>query len=151
MAGVINMRKRSGGANWFAIVRTIPMGAHLGGDVRARFDALTFLATSGPDHIFHSRFKLSPDVILEQRSQPAFESGQWQAASIELVKQKGLTDRLRLDETVSAFVPLFDGTRTVAEIAEAVASHATVDLSEARDRCLKLARRLLQSNFVLVA
>lgn len=150
MAGTINMRKRTGGGNWFAVVRTIPVGAKIGADVRARFDALTLLTQKDPEQIFKRRFKLSPDVVLEKRFQPALQSSQWQAASIELIKQTGLIDRLRLDEAVSAFLPLFDGTRTVAEIAEIVAAQSNMDLSEAHDRCFNLARRLIQSNFALI-
>jgi hypothetical protein len=56
---------------------------------------------------------------------------------------------LRLDEAVSRFLPLFDGTRTLAHIAEMVAQQSHTDTEEARRRCLELARRLVQSNFVV--
>jgi hypothetical protein len=148
-AGVINMRKRSGHGNWFAAVRTDPAGNDIGLDVRARFDALTFLATSKEEHLLKSKLKLAPDVVLNTRTVADFESAGWQASAVELAKQSGLVDRLRLDEAVSRFLPLFDGTRTLAHIAEMVAQQSHTDTEEARRRCLELARRLVQSNFVV--
>jgi SAM-dependent methyltransferase len=145
--GIISMRKRSGSGNWFAAVRTDPAGHHIGPDLRARFDALTFLATS-KDQIFELKMKLAPDVVLDKRCVPAFPSAEWQPAVVELVKQEGLLARLRLDESVSAFLPLFDGTRTLAEIAVIVERSSQIDSDEARRRCSELARKLLQSNFV---
>lgn len=148
-AGLINMRKRSGHGNWFAAVRTDPAGNDIGADVRDRFAALTFLATSKEDQILQSKLKLAPDVVLDMRSAADFRTAAWHAKFVELVKQNGLADRLRLDETVSDFLPLFDGTRTVAHVAEIVAQRLGVDAGEARRRCLELARRLLQSNFAV--
>jgi len=147
MAGVINMRKRSGHGNWFAAVRNDLAGNDIGPEVRARFDALTFLATNKDHQILQSKLKLAPDVVLDVRSAAEFHAGAWRPNFVELVKPNGLTDRLRLDETVSSFLPLFDGTRTLDHIAGIVAQRSGMDAEEARRRCLELARRLLQSNF----
>ena len=148
LAGVINMRKRSGGSNWFTIIRTDPVGNDIGPDVRARFDSLTFLAANPTDQIFEHKLKLSPDVVLDKRAVPSFQSAEWQPSVVELIKQTGLTDRLRLDETVSGFLPLFDGSRTLSEIATIVSQQSSTTVEQVRHRCLHLARRLLQSNFV---
>jgi hypothetical protein len=61
-----------------------------------------------------------------------------------------LIDTLRLDATVSRFLPIFDGTRTLAEIAGILSQQLQVDLDTAQQSCLQLAPRLLQSNFVLI-
>jgi methylase of polypeptide subunit release factors len=145
--GVINMRKRSGTGNWFAAVRTDPAGNDIGPDLRARFNALTYLATT-KDANFDLKMRLAPDVVLDKRSVAAFQNAEWQPTTVELVKQEGLLARLRLDESVSSFLPLFDGNRTLAEISAIVEKKLQIDAPEARRRCLELARKLLQSNFV---
>ncbi len=146
IGGVITMRKRSGASNWFTIVGTEPTGNDAGADVAARFDALTFLATASEQEIFDSHFKIAEDVVLEQRA--AVVQGGWEAKSVELIKLTGLVDRLRLDEIVSGFLPLFDGTRALSEISTLVSQRLQIGSDEANRRCLQLARRLMQSNFV---
>jgi methylase of polypeptide subunit release factors len=148
IGGVITMRKRSGSANWFVAMGTEPAGTHVGSDVRARFDALTFLAVNNADRIFEARFRLAPDVALAKIAS-AHESG-WQTQSVDLAKTTGLVDKIRLDEIVSHFVPLFDGTNTLAQMAVIVSQHLQVGLEDAQQRCLQLAKRLLQSNFVTI-
>lgn len=146
MAGVITMRKRDASKNWFTVLSTETTGDNVGADLEARFDALTFLATAGEEEMFAGRFKIADGVVLEQRATAA--EGEWQVANIELTKTSGLGDRLRLDEVVSQFLPLFDGHRALAEVAKVVAERLQIGLDEANRRCLQLVRRLMQSNFV---
>ncbi len=141
MTGLVNMRKRSGGANWFANIVTDPVGQDIGADLRARFDSLTFVATSSDDRILACHLRLTDDVFLEQ-------TWTWRATNVQLVKPRGLVDRLRLDEAVARFLPLFDGSRSVKEIAVDVSAQSHIALEEAEHRCVQLAKRLLQANFV---
>jgi hypothetical protein len=148
IGGVITMRKRTGVLNWFTVIGAEPVGNEVGFDVRARFETLTFLATSSASRIFESRLRLAPDVILNKTA--AADGNEWHTKTVDLVKTSGLVDKLRLDEIVSSFIPLFDGKRTLAEMAAIVSEKLQVGAEDAQQRCLQLARRLLQSNFVLI-
>jgi methylase of polypeptide subunit release factors len=147
LAGVISLRKRSGGSNWFSIFCTEPAGSDLGGDLQVRFDALTYLSQSSTDDLLQTRLRLASDVVLNNIL--AAGDGGWQGRTVDLQKTSGLVDKLRLDETVSAFIPLFNGERTVAEIASVVCARLAISRDEATQRAVQLARRLIQSTFVL--
>lgn len=146
LAGVITMRKRTAASNWFSIVSTEPVGSDVGVDIRARFDALTCLATTSEQQLLAAKLQLAGDITLETRAVAIGDS--WQTKAIDLVKQEGLVDRLRLDETVSAFLPLFNGKNSLAEIIACVSERLRISSADSTQRCLQLARRLLQSNFV---
>ena len=147
MAGVITMRKRSGVTNWFSVFGAEPIGSDLGADMLARFDALTFLSQNSHDDLLQAKLRLASDVMLNTLATPSNLS--WQNRTVNLMKTSGLVDKLRLDDTVSVFIPLFDGDRTIADIAGIVAANLQIDQGDAIQRTLQLARRLLQSLFVL--
>jgi methylase of polypeptide subunit release factors len=145
LGGVISMRKRRG-ANWFSTVGLNPTGDSLGETVRERFRSLDFLAMHGEDELLAAKYRLAADAGLDQRQ--ALTPEGWQIVSSELSRKGCFQDRLGLDSVVAGFLPLFDGKRTVFEIAGLVAESLPCSLEEARQRCLQLLRRLLQSGFV---
>ena len=148
IGGVITMRKRSGCVNWFSVVNTDPVGNEIGADVRARFDALTFLSLHDETQLLATKLRLAPNIVLNRLCNAGVD--EWQTQSVDLVKATGLIDKLRLDETVSLHIPLFDGARTLLDVAAVVSEHLQVGIEDAQQRCLQLAKRLLQSNFVLI-
>jgi methylase of polypeptide subunit release factors len=148
LAGVVNMRKRQG-QNWFATLKADPVSDSTGEAIRERFETLTYVGSHLGPALLAGKFKLTDDTYLEQHH--SLKSGQWEISSSELVKGGGLHDRLRLDAVVSSFIPLFDGMQTLEEIAARVSTAATVPMDTARARCIELARRLLQSSFVVPA
>ncbi len=145
IGGIIIMRKRAG-ANWVSIVSSEAIGDAAGNFIRERFDALNFVSSRSEVELLRTRFRLSADAGLEQRR--ALTSEGWQLISIQLVRSEGLVDRLNLDEVVASFIPLLDGTRTLAEIAANVSASLEITTQDAEQRCLQLIRRLLQGNFV---
>jgi hypothetical protein len=48
------------------VLNTEPVGSEIGADVKARFEALTFLATSKEEQILASRLRLASDVLLDR-------------------------------------------------------------------------------------
>jgi hypothetical protein len=60
----------------------------------------------------------------------------------------GLGDTLRLDGVVASFIPLFNGKRTVSEVAELVSAELSWPVNVADQRSIALTRRLLQSGFL---
>jgi methylase of polypeptide subunit release factors len=146
IGGVITMRKRSGGKNWFQIFATEPVGDSAGNDFRARFETLT-LMNADEAALLSCRPKLASDVVLEARAEPRGEN--WHTVRCELVKTAGMTDRIRVDELVGRILPLFDGEHTVEAIAQQIQNQLEIDESQAKAKALQLTRRLLQSCFAL--
>ena len=146
LSGVISMRKRQG-RNWFSILSNPPAGDYVGTGVRERFHTLTFLATTNDSALLQTRFRFAPDVAMQTLTEPA--SPEWRTASIELVKLEALVDRLNLDAAVSGCLPFIDGRRTLAEVAEMVALRLGITSEESKTRCIQLARRLLQTSYIL--
>ncbi|MBV9294601.1 MAG: methyltransferase [Acidobacteriaceae bacterium] len=144
VGGVIIMRKRAG-SNWVSIISSDGLGEAAGYSVRERFDALDFVSSRSDAEMLNTKFLLSTDAVLEQRQ--ALTQRGWQFISIQLVTSQGLLDRLNLDETVAKFIPLFDGSRKLIEIAESVSASLEIPTQEAEQKCLQLVRRLLQGNF----
>jgi hypothetical protein len=146
LSGVISMRKRTG-RNWFTVVDAAPAGPSVGPGLRQRFETLTFLATRNDSEILETRFRFAHDVHLETVAE--LHAPHTKTQSITLVKSESLVDRLRLDEAVAGCLPFFDGRRTLLEISDDVSAKLSISPDESRRRCLQLARRLLQSSYVL--
>ncbi len=145
LGGVITMRKRSG-SNWFSLLTADPVSTRGGEAVRERFDTITFAGSHSNENLMECRFRLADDVVMEQRS--GFGAAGWQTTSRELAKTAGFQDRLRLDAAVAQFIELFDGRHALCEIAQRVSQTLQLPPEEAAQRCMQLARRLLQSSFV---
>jgi methylase of polypeptide subunit release factors len=144
ISGIITLRKRRG-QNWFSAVETDPTGKS-GEAIVERFETLDFSASHSEESLLRAKLRLADDVVLEERRTPS-ERG-WEAKLRELSKTAGFEDRLRLDAPVAEALSLFDGQRTVGEVAGVVSESLHVPREEAETQCLKLARRLLQSSFV---
>lgn len=143
--GVITMRKRKG-SNWFSIFDTENAPLQAGNAIHDRFETLTFLSLTSAEQLLQAKLRLSDGTELEQRSRLGPEG--FHVQSSKLLATEGLRDSLRLDEVVANFIRLFDGTRTVEEIASSVSNSLDWSLEDARKQCLALAKRLLQSSFV---
>lgn len=145
LGGVITMRKRSG-SNWFSVLTADPVSTRGGEAVRERFDTITAAGSHSNESLMECRFRLADDVVMEQKS--ALGPAGWQTTSRELVKAAGFQDRLRLDAAVAQFIELFNGSHTLREIAHRVSETLELPADEASQRCMQLARRLLQSSFI---
>jgi len=64
-------------------------------------------------------------------------------------KPDGVNDPVQIDGPVLKAVELFDGTNTLTEIIHIVARLLGIPPQEAAERCLALAKRLVQSSFIL--
>ncbi len=143
--GLIGMKKRAG-TNWISILPgEIPV-RNAADAIRSRFQSIDLLAVSIPDDLLCIRFRVADDAVIEQKQILGREG--WETSPVDLAKTTGFTDRLRLDEGVVSAVKYFDGTRTLLEIASRVAEELSLSEQDSQAHCLRLARRLLQSNFI---
>lgn len=144
VGGVITMRKRSG-ANWFVTLPCEPVG-FLGAAITGRFEALDYVASHSETEILQSRYRVAEGVELQTRKVLGRDG--WHEDSTRMNSLSGLGDTLRLDGVVASFIPLFDGTRTTAEVADLVAAELSWPIDVAHQRSIVLTRRLLQSGFL---
>jgi methylase of polypeptide subunit release factors len=144
VGGVITMRKRSG-ANWFVTLPCESSGFR-GPAILQRFAALDYLASHSEADMVHSRYRLADGVELLERKTLGPEG--WMVDSTRMNSSSGLGDTLRLDGVVASFIPLFDGKRSVAEVAELVAAQLSWPADVAHQRSIALTRRLVQGGFL---
>jgi hypothetical protein len=139
------MRKRRG-QNWFAVLDSLPMGLRMSEAIDERFTTITYALSHSPEQMLGGRFRLSPDAVLDQRVVLREEG--WLIDSIELRKTGPFEDRLRLDAAVMQAVQRLDGKTTLDEIALSLAQESPIGVDQARQKCVQLCQRLLQTSFI---
>jgi predicted methyltransferase len=144
LGGVITMRKRSG-ANWFVTLPCESSG-FVGAAVLRRFQALDYLGSHSEADILEKCYAFVDGVALNQKRR--FDAQEWHLDSITMTSDSGFGETLRMDDRVANFIPLFDGKRTVAEVAAFVSSSLSWPIDMAHQRCIALTRRLLQSGYI---
>jgi methylase of polypeptide subunit release factors len=144
VGGVITMRKRSG-PNWFVVLPCESSGFR-GAAIIRRFAALDYLSSHSEADILNSHYRVADGVELLERK--VIGPNGWVTDATRMNNSSGLGDTLRLDEAVTKFIPLFDGKRTVAEIADLVLASLSWPVEVAHQRSIALTRRLLQSGFL---
>jgi methylase of polypeptide subunit release factors len=147
VGGVITMRKRSG-ANWFVTVPCEPSGLRGPGILR-RFQAVDYLSSHSETDILETRYRVADGVELLEKKVLGRDG--WHIDSTRMNSSSGLGDTLRLDGVVASFIPLFNGNRTVAEVAGLVSAELSWPVDIAHQRSVALTRRLLQSGFLTEA
>jgi hypothetical protein len=145
MSGVITMRKRKG-VNWFA---TIPgdLTIDAATTIQERMAALTLIGEYTTEQWLRARLRFAPDAAITETR--AFGANGWVLTNIEVTKPSGIKDPLKVDWSVLRTIELFDGSNTLAEVIEKTAAALSLPYEDAKSRCLALAKRLVQSSFVL--
>lgn len=143
--GVITMRKRRG-TNWFAGVRT-NLSKNTSAAIEEQMKALTFLAGRSDEDLLNARLQFAPSASLIHTN--TYRDGEWQRTGTELSKSDGLEDQLAIDGLVLQTVELFDGKNTLEEIIVKTENALGVAYEDAKARCLSLAKRLVQSSFIV--
>jgi methylase of polypeptide subunit release factors len=145
MSGILNMRKRKGG-NWFLVVPG-DLNDKSGNAILERMECLAFVAEHSEAQWLNSKLRFAPDALIRQTR--ALEESGWQIASMQVTKPNLIAGELKIDLAVLEAIELFDGKRTVQQIADTVAELQGISSEEAKSRCLALAKRLVQGAFVL--
>jgi methylase of polypeptide subunit release factors len=145
LVGLLTMRKRKG-RNWFATLPSADIPKVIGVAIQHRLEALTFLKERTDDRLLQARLQLTRDTAIRQTS--TFHEDGWQA-TVQIAKTDGIDDVMAIDFAVLQAIELFDGSRTVEEVTSEVAKMQNISAEEAKTRSLVLAKRLLQSTFVM--
>ena len=146
-AGLITMRRRSGGRNWVRIEDAPPkMFGPVGEDVATGFEVRTFLDEADDDALMAARLRVDPRVRLEQQCEPG--EGGWRVLESTLSKFAGFGHRGRADPYVARLICACTGTRPTRELIEELAGDLGRTAAEVAPPVLGVARQLVQQGFL---
>lgn len=146
--GLLAMRRRSG-PNWLRI-EELPENLHppFGRSILRGFEARDVLEAHPTDEdLLAIALKLAPEVRLDQEYR--LSEGRWTTLSIRLRLAEGLPWEMGVDGDVAQFLAGFDGTRTVRQLIDALASEVAVDPARVRTESLGVVRRMVGRGILL--
>jgi methylase of polypeptide subunit release factors len=145
--GIIVLRKREG-RNWIRIeeVNTRPMRP-FGEFMRRTFENRDALEKHALDEDLLATRPLLPASARLQKQFQISPQG-WKLASVDLQLAEGLPYSLALQPQVADFVALFDGHKTLAEIADQFAAVLAVDPALMRRECCGITRQLADRGMI---
>jgi len=148
-AGVITMRRSSRRTNWFrADDGPEKMVGPCGEDIARGFELRDFLETVRDDQVLmEARLCASPDVRLEQQSEPSGDGWRVTASAIRLVR--GLAYSGTIDTVGANMIAQCDGKRRVRELLTGAAASLDADLESITPGCLAIVRRLMGQGFLI--
>ncbi|HME42131.1 MAG TPA: methyltransferase [Syntrophorhabdales bacterium] len=148
-AGFISLRHSPGRGNWFRAEDGLGKGTEPCGDSILRgFELRDFLETVRDDEtLLDMRFRVSPDVRLEQQYAPS--EGKWAGTVARLSLVKGLDYSGEADPHVARLIGGCDGSRTLGELFVEMATSIGLDPANIRPAFLQLARRFIERGFIL--
>lgn len=125
--GVINMRRRNGGRNWFHADDGVETMFGPGGDyILNGFAARDFLEVVGDDAaLLGASFILSPHARLVQQKSPS--AGEWIMEVSELHLSRGLSQKGRIDPYVETLLIGCNGTRPLKSLVGEMAGSLGVE------------------------
>jgi hypothetical protein len=147
-AGLITMRRRSAGTNWFcADDAPEKMLGPCGDAIARRFELRDFLATMRQDRsLLEARLCVAPDVRWDQQCEPSGE--RWQVVSSQLRLASGLAYAGNIDSYVASLILRCNGQRPLRELLADLAPSVGSDVEGIAPECLEVTRRLVDCGFL---
>lgn len=151
-SGVVSMRRRGDGALPWYRADDVPetMSFPAGTDIARGFEAQDFLAATGDDALMATRFRLAPDVRLDQQYRAA--GGGWEAVASRLRRVEGLQWSGAIDAYGAAVLAGCDGSRPIGQVLDDLAASLGADApASAADApaWAGVVRRLVERGFLL--
>jgi SAM-dependent methyltransferase len=147
--GIVMLRARPGGANWFR-VQDAPskVAGAAGGHVLRGFDGFDFLdATRDDAALLDTCLRIAPEIRLEQVAEPG-PTG-WQLVAAKLRLARGLAYEGEIEPAVSELVVRCDGTRRLRDVLAEVTGARLEDADAATAAALGAVRTLVARGFLL--
>jgi methylase of polypeptide subunit release factors len=145
--GIIVLRKREG-SNWLRVeeLRT-QISRPFGEFLRRTFENRDVLERHAEDEQLLATRPVLPESARLQK-QFSISAGGWQLTSVELHLAEGVPYSLVLQPQVADFVAMFDGNRTLGEVADLFAVGLGVDAGLVRRECCGITRQLADRGLV---
>lgn len=147
--GIITLRKSSGHKNWVRF-NDAPSGwkEACGEPVARHFAAVDYLNShTEPAQILASKFRLAPEVGLDQYCAPA--EGGWAIAESKLLFRKGLMYSGNTDPALAGIVARCDGNRPLVDILRETAELLEWDLEKVASVAGPMILELINQGFLL--
>jgi Methyltransferase small domain len=147
--GLITMRRSSGRPNWVRFVR-VPSGSAAPGGTHVlhRFQLQDFLASMSDGALLDERFRLAPDVRLEQHYAP--KDGSFSAVSTRLhLAREPSYYTMEVDAPVTTLVMSYHGERRLREVFNEMAVAMRIELDQLVAGGLSVVRRLVENGYLL--
>jgi len=152
-SGLVSLRRRpddDASRAWFrATDAPDSMTFPAGDDLARAFEAQDFLRASSDDQVLATRFRVAPDVRLEQVSMPTDEG--WRSVTTRLRRDEGLHWTGGIDLYGAEMLTNCDGTRPIGELLDGLAAAAGIDWSEEKPAWASIVRRLTEQGFLVPA
>lgn len=147
--GVINMRRRSHGSNWFHVDDGVETMYGPGGEyILKGFDARDFLESAAGDAaLLMTALVLSPDVRIVQQLSPS--GGNWVKEVCELHLSRGLSQKGEIDPYVEKLLIGCDGNRPLGTLIGEMAETLEVPVSDIASAACTLVRDFIVRGFLL--
>ena len=147
--GLITMRRRSCGANWFRADEWTEMIKHpIGDDILRGFEAQDFLEKMSDDKLLvRERLRVSPGTRLEQQCEPS--GGGWRVVSARLLRVEGLGYSGAVEPPVATLIARCDGKHPLRDLLGELAASQGVDLESMTTAYLGVVRRLIARGMLL--
>lgn len=148
--GAVIMRKRAGSDHWFRAFDAPDRIAGPGGeDVRARMDALDFLArrAAGDDALLDAVLRVSPQARLTQECLPG--DGGWALEKAQVRLIAGLAYREEVDAWFAELMAACDGSRTLRQAVALTETALGLAPGEAPAETAEIVRQLVDEGFLL--
>lgn len=148
--GLITIRRGSGRKNWVRYVK-VPKesGAPSGEHIRHRFQGQDFLEALIDDRqLLEQRFRLAPDVRVEQHYAPKGEGFAALSTKLHLAREP-IYYTMELDPTVTTLVMLYRGERRLRDVIVEMAAAMQTEFDALVPGALEVARRLVQNGYLL--
>jgi hypothetical protein len=148
-AGLITMRRRSGASNWFrADDAPVKMLGPCGDFVELGFRLTDFLQAHSEDAaLLDSRFRISPDVRLEQTLAASGEK--WSEIEAQLHLARGFAFAGGVDPLVADLLIRCDGQRRLGDLVADLAIALETEPSSILPIACDIVRSLVQRGFLL--
>jgi methylase of polypeptide subunit release factors len=148
-AGLIFMRRSPGRGNWFC-AEDVPekITGPCGDSIVLGFELRDFLETVSDDAtLLDARFRVSPDVRLDQECRPS--DGGWAVVAARFRHEMGIAYTGDADVHVARLLAGCDGKRPLNELLTDMAASLGADMTNIRAPFLDIARRLIERGFIL--
>jgi methylase of polypeptide subunit release factors len=145
--GMIVLRKRKG-RNWIRLeeLRT-QIGRPIGESLRRTFENRDVLETHASEEQLLTTRPVLPESARLQKEFAISHEG-WKLTSVELHHTEGVPYALALQPQVADFVALFDGKKTLGEVADRFAAALKVDAGLVRRDCCGIVRQLADRGLI---
>ncbi|MGH9278257.1 MAG: methyltransferase, partial [Acidimicrobiales bacterium] len=149
-SGLVTMRRSTGaGAQWFrADDSPDAMSYPAGPDLAQAFESQDFLAAHTDDRaLLAARFRLAPDVRLDQYLRPGLDA--WDPEANQLRRTTGLHWAGGIDGDGADLLARCDGSRTMAELLEDLAGSLGTEAADVTPIWPAIVRRLVERGFLV--